>query len=157
MATKPLNPNLKLNARQEAFCRGLAEGKSQQQAYIDAGYDGDIRERTAEASASRLLSNAKVAARVKELQAKHAEKSGITVKSLTDDLIRLRRLAEQNKQMSAGVAAVGLIAKLHGLIVEKQELRHEVVNKPTLDHDAPEEMPLEDWAKKYSGNGVVRH
>ena len=65
MATKPLNPNLKLNARQEAFCRGLAEGKSQQQAYIDAGYDGDIRERTAEASASRLLSNAKVAARVR--------------------------------------------------------------------------------------------
>ena len=59
--------------------------------------------------------------------------------------------------MSAGVAAVGLVAKLHGLIVEKQELRHEVVNKPTLDHDAPEEMPLEDWAKKYSGNGVVRH
>ena len=31
-------PRNTLNARQEAFCRGLAEGKSQSQAYVDVGY-----------------------------------------------------------------------------------------------------------------------
>ncbi len=43
-----------LNAQQEAFCRWLAEGKTQQQAYIDAGYTGHGR--SAETKASRLLS-----------------------------------------------------------------------------------------------------
>ena len=131
MATKPINPNMTLNARQEAFCRWLAEGKSQQQAYIDAGYDA--RGRSAETKASRLVSNGKIASRVAELQAKAAEKTGITIKSLTDDLIRLRKLAEANSQVAAGVAAVGLIAKLHGLIVEKQELRAEVISRPPLE------------------------
>ena len=34
----PKNRNT-LNARQEAFCRGLTEGKSQSTAYVEAGYD----------------------------------------------------------------------------------------------------------------------
>ena len=40
MAKIPINPNMTLNARQEAFCRGLAEGKTQQRAYREAGYSG---------------------------------------------------------------------------------------------------------------------
>ncbi len=48
-----------LTARQEAFCRGLAEGKSQTQAYIDAGYEA--RSNAAETGAVQLLRNTKVA------------------------------------------------------------------------------------------------
>jgi phage terminase small subunit len=55
-----------LNARQEAFARGLAEGMSQRQAYMAAGYG--CKGTTADENASRLLGNAKVAARVSELR-----------------------------------------------------------------------------------------
>ena len=47
-----------LNARQEAFARGLAEGMSQRQAYAAAGYD--CKGRTADDNASRLLAKLKL-------------------------------------------------------------------------------------------------
>lgn len=53
-----------LNSRQEVFCRGLAEGKSQSQAYVDAGYAA--RGNSAEANAAILIRNHKVAARFAE-------------------------------------------------------------------------------------------
>lgn len=84
---------------QEAFCRGLAEGKSQIDANRDAGYVGAYN--VLAAGATQSLKNPKIASRVAELQAKAAETAGITIKSLTDDLIRLRMLAEANAQVAA--------------------------------------------------------
>jgi hypothetical protein len=49
-----------LPPKQEAFCQGIARGKSATQAYRDAGYS----ERGADASASRLLGNASIRARL---------------------------------------------------------------------------------------------
>ena len=39
MPTIPLRPDTPLNANHEAFCRALAGGASQAQAYVDAGYN----------------------------------------------------------------------------------------------------------------------
>ena len=54
--------------------------------------------KAAEANAARLISIDKITARVAQLQAKADEKTAITIKSLTDDLIRLRRLAEATRK-----------------------------------------------------------
>ena len=141
----------KISARQEAFVQNLvAKGMNATAAYKAAGYSG--KGNVAEAGASEILRNPKVAARLAELQAEAASEAKISVKSLTDDLIRLRNLAEANSQPAAGVAAVGMIAKLHGLVVDRQELRAEVVTRPSADENAPAEMSLEDWQAKYGGS-----
>jgi hypothetical protein len=85
-----------LNARQEAFARGLAEGMSQRQAYMAAGYDckGDV----ADENASRLLTNAKVKVRVAELREKAAKRTEKAVESLVADLDEAIALARECKQ-----------------------------------------------------------
>ncbi len=45
-----------------------------------------------------------------------------------------------------------MIAKLHGLVVDRQELRAEVITRPSADENAPAEMSLEDWQAKYGGS-----
>ena len=56
-----------LTARQEKFVQGLIAGKSQREAYREAyGCEGK-KDATVDASASRLISNAKVARRFNEL------------------------------------------------------------------------------------------
>ena len=107
------------------------------------------RGRSAETKASRLVSNGKIASRVAELQAKAAEKTGITIKSLTDDLIRLRMLAEANAQVAAGVAAVGMIAKLHGLVIDKAQVEA-IVRRPAPAPgiEAGVILSEEDWQQR---------
>ena len=94
--------------------------------------------------------------RVRELQREAAARSVITVELLTKKLDALYSLAEENNQPAAGVAAVGMIAKLHGLLVDRQEVRAEIVRKPVSDPDAPPEMPFDDWSRKYGGK-VIEH
>lgn len=59
----------KLNAKQEMFCREYLIDLNATQAAIRAGYS----ERTAKSQGSRLLTNADILARVKELKDKRAE------------------------------------------------------------------------------------
>lgn len=59
----------KLNAKQEMFCKEYLIDLNATQAAIRAGYS----ERTASATASRLLKNVNVLARVKELKDKRAD------------------------------------------------------------------------------------
>ena len=104
------------NARHETFAQGLAKGNSATDAYAEAGYKGD---RTA---ASRLSTNVNIVDRVKELQSEGAERTLVSIESLTDELEEARRLAmADEKGASAAVAAVMGKAKLHGLLVEKNE------------------------------------
>lgn len=60
---------MKLNARQEVFCKEYLIDLNATQAAIRAGYS----ERTASAQASRLLANVNILARVKELKDKRAD------------------------------------------------------------------------------------
>ncbi len=104
------------NTRHETFAQGLAKGKSATDAYAEAGYKGD---RTA---ASRLSTNVNIVGRVKELQSEGAERTLVSIESLTVELEEARRLAmADEKGASAAVAAVMGKAKLHGLLIEKNE------------------------------------
>lgn len=102
------------NPKHEAFAQGLAKGKSQAEAYADAGYKGD---RTA---ASRLSTNVNVLSRVAELQEKAAEKTLVTVESLTEQLDRAYGCAMANDQAAAAVSATMAKAKLHGLDIDRK-------------------------------------
>ncbi len=144
-----------LNARQELFVQNLvAEGMNATAAYRAAGYKG--RGNTAEVGASEILRNPKVIKRVADVQAEHAKRTAITVDDLVAKLQLLYSIAVEDRQTGPGVQAIMGIGKLLGLIVDRQELRAEVVRKPVADPDAPSEMSTDDWAKKYGGK-IIEH
>jgi phage terminase small subunit len=136
-----------LNYRQEAFCRHLAEGLPQSRAYIEAGYAS--RGNAAEASASQLLRNPKVAARLTSLQAKAAIRSEITVDSLVAELDDLLRLAIECENPSAGVSAIMGKAKLLGLVVDKSEVGT-TMRKPAREATEERQMTLEEWQRRFA-------
>lgn len=144
-----------LNPQQEKFVRLLGTGSMTQQAAYEAAYGAGGK--VAEVNAARLLSNARFRSRLAEIQAENAYAAQVTVGYISQELRNVYQLAVADRQYGAATQAMLGLAKLHGMLVDRSEIRAEIVNKPTLDPDAPQEMPLEDWAAKYSGNGAVRH
>lgn len=145
-----------LNARRERFVQNLvAKGMNATAAYKAAGYaakyDAAVR-----ADASRLLTNANVKTRVAQLQQEAAAKAAVTAETIAGELDAAYELAFANKQAAACVAASMGKAKLFGLIVDRQDLRAEVIRKPAADPDTPDEMSIDDWSIKYGGK-VIEH
>ncbi|WP_457299619.1 terminase small subunit [Phyllobacterium sp. P5_D12] len=139
-----------LNARQECFVQNLvARGMNATAAYKAAGYSAK-KEVTARNGAHELLTNPYVAARISEVQKLAAMKHAKTVDGLVADLDRLRDIAIQNGQTSAGVAAVMGQAKLLGLIVDKAEVEQTVTRKPSRDPATPPRMTVAEWEAKYA-------
>lgn len=67
---------MKLTQKQELFALGLAEGKSQRRAFIDAGYSTDNKtDNYIDTEASKLARNTKVSNRLEELLEKMTEES----------------------------------------------------------------------------------
>lgn len=76
-------------ARWELFCQGILAGKSATQAYKDAGFAG----KGARSSAARLLANADVQARIRELQQQAAS---ATIMSVSERMERLSEIARED-------------------------------------------------------------
>ena len=109
----------KLNAKQERFCEEYAVDSNGAQACMRAGYSP----RAAKEQASRLLTKDNVRDRIAELQARHRARLDVTVASLTEELEEARTLAIANGQASAAVQATMGIAKLHGLLIDRAEVK----------------------------------
>ena len=120
-----------LNGRQELFAQEYAATGKGTQSAISAGYSA----KTAYATASRLLRNVKVGARVKELQSKAAVRAEVTMESVTRQLDEDRALAHMQCQASAAVSATMSKAKLYGLISDKID---HTVTVPEIDESAEE-------------------
>jgi phage terminase small subunit len=75
------------NAKHEAFARGIVEGKSGREAYRAGGYAAKAA--AADANASRLLKDARVAARVAELKAAAAEATKLSAARILEELGKL--------------------------------------------------------------------
>lgn len=106
--------------RQELFAQGLVQGKSQEQAYIDAGYSSA----SAVTAASRLSTNVKVRERVAEMQNRAAERAEITASQIIDRLMGIAdRCEDAEGTGSLGVAVKALVeaAKVGGLVTVKSE------------------------------------
>jgi len=109
----------KLTAKQERFCEEYAVDSNGAQACIRAGFSP----RAAKEQASRLLTKDNVRVHIAELQAKHRARLDVTVESLTAELEEARTLAIANGQASAAVQATMGIAKLHGLLIDRAEVK----------------------------------
>lgn len=103
------------NPKHERFAQALAKGKSQADAYAEAGYA------PSEPNASRLTRNDKVQARVAELQDRGAIRAEVTLASLIQEAADIQTAAKEDKQYSAATAALTAKAKLAGLWVDKNE------------------------------------
>lgn len=76
------------NPRHEIFAREVAKGASNRDAYTAAGYEPGTQ-RSMDASASKLLTEPKVQARIKEIQEAAAKRAGITVENV---LLELKKI-----------------------------------------------------------------
>ncbi|RWI42246.1 MAG: hypothetical protein EOQ93_31755 [Mesorhizobium sp.] len=149
-----MTPHTKLNMRQERFCLGLAEGLPQSRAYIEAGYTA--RGNAAEVEASKMVRLPKVAARVAELRADAAKRSGITVDDLVTDLNLMFKLALATKNPAAGVTAVMGKAKLLGLIIDRAEVAT-TQRRPMRAPGEVKQMTLEEWQRRFTPNASESH
>lgn len=103
------------NAKHEKYASAIASGKSATEAMEAAGYS-DPRNST------RLTKNDEIQSRIAELQNKAAERTVITVASITDRLLSIATKAEVSSDaplLSVARAALMDAAKLNGLVVEK--------------------------------------
>lgn len=114
-------------------------------AYEEAGYDA--RNNAAEANASRLLRNAKVAARLAELQRQAAERAIVTIESIARQLDEDRQLARELGQAGAAVSATMSKAKIYGLVTDRHEI--DQTRKPLREPSEVRSMTLSEWETKF--------
>ncbi|MCA3080413.1 MAG: terminase small subunit [Rhodocyclaceae bacterium] len=107
------------NPRHERFAQELAKGKTQEQAYIDAGYS----EVGARANASAcIIANHNIMKRVAELQERGAIRVELTLADIIAEIeqARVMALAAETVQASAAVSASKAKAELLGLGAAKK-------------------------------------
>lgn len=117
------------NHKHELFAQALAKGECASTAYKSAGYSATGN--SAEAAASRLLSDVKVQNRVVELQERAALKVEITVADIVEMLREDRDLARELEQSGSAVSATMGVAKVLGFLKERIEHSGEV----TVNHE----------------------
>ena len=103
-------PHVKLTAKQEAFCQGIADGLGQADAYRAAYDAGDMKENSVYVQASKLMKNPKITQRIAELRSEVQEKQlwsrEMSVKALVQ--------AYREGSGSVKVAAVKELNAMHG-------------------------------------------
>jgi phage terminase small subunit len=114
--------SMSLTPKQEAFAQAVASGMTQADAYRKAYNADKMKVETIASKASILMADGNIRARVEELRAPIAEKAQITLESHLDDLLRLRRMAEDNNDIKAAISAEIARGKAAGIIVDKKEI-----------------------------------
>jgi len=114
----------KLTVKQEKFCQLYIELGNASEAYRQSYDCSNYTEKSINESASRLLKNVKVLSRLSELKATAAKRHNITVDDIIDQLLENRKYAleAETAQSSAATAASMGIAKVLGLVTDKQQL-----------------------------------
>lgn len=136
-----------LNQRQERFCLLIVKGETQSRAYALAGYSCKKQEVIA-TKASELVRNENVAKRIAELQARIREEHIIDLNFMTDELLDIVAKSKLALQFGAATSAMGLLGKMHGLVVERGEVT--VLHRPAPLPTAVLELSEEDWLRQFS-------
>lgn len=115
------------------------------EAYRQAYNAENMKEASINVNASKLLTDAKIALRIKELKSGHTKRHELTIDDLVKQLEEARQvaLALENPQCSAAISATMGTAKLLGLVVDKNEttganggaIQHAVSIKIEFDDD----------------------
>lgn len=121
MTTK--GADLKLTAKQEAFCLAYIETNNASEAYRRA-YDADkMKAETINKRSSELMQNGAIAGRLEQLREPVRERAQITLESHLERLNHLSLMAEDVGQYSAAIKAEESRGKVAGLYVEKIDLQ----------------------------------
>lgn len=112
-----------LTEKQRKFAQKYIELGNASEAYRQSYNAKNMTDKQIWEEASKLNANPKVRQRVEDLRKKHAERHAVTVESITKEYEEARTLALLEKQPSAAVSATTGKAKLHGLVVEKKDVK----------------------------------
>ena len=114
---------MSLTIKQERFCMVYVETGNASEAYRQAYNAENMKEASINVNACKLLTDAKIAPRIKELKSGHVKRHELTIDDLVKQLEEARQvaLALENPQCSAAISATMGTAKLLGLVVDKNE------------------------------------
>lgn len=112
-----------LTIKQEKFCMVYIETGNASEAYRQAYNAENMKEASINVNASKLLTDAKIALRIKELKSGHTKRHELTIDDLVKQLEEARQVALSldNPQCGAAISATMGTAKLLGLVVDKNE------------------------------------
>lgn len=128
----------KLTIKQEAFARAYVETGNASEAYRRAYDSSKMKPESVYESASRLLADVKITARLAELREPIMQRHNVTVDSLVLELEEARRaaLSADTPQSSAAVAATMGKAKLCGLdkqVIDLMSSDGSMTPRPSID------------------------
>jgi hypothetical protein len=104
---------------------------------------------TAASNASRLLTKANIIARRQELVTSKLAAQPITVAYLTREALATAGEARALGQGSAALQGYQLVAKLHGLLVDRVQ-SDVLIRKPSSSPESPDELSAEQWLSEYA-------
>ena len=131
----------RLTGKQEQFARAFVELGSAAAAYRRIyATRPDLPGSTVWPEASRIRNLPNVAASIAQLRERHAEQTGVTIDTLSGQLQQAYALALAHRQPSAAVTATMALAKLHGLFVDRAEVKA----RAFVVSDTPEGLVVED-------------
>lgn len=111
-----------MTPKQERFCQLYIELGNASEAYRHS-YDAEgMSPASVNRKAKELLDNGKIAARLGQLRASHAERHAVTVDDIARMLLEDREFARAHAKPSACVAATMGLAKLYGHLTDKTEI-----------------------------------
>lgn len=146
---KPKDDDVQANGltiKQESFCYAYVEnGGNASEAYRTAYDAGNMQDDSIYVAASRLLSNAKVALRVKELREAIADAHKLTVADLIKELEENRTAALTAETVQASAATAATMGKARLLGLDKQK----------VEHDIPPESMLASLLKSVAGTSIT--
>lgn len=126
--------HVKLTAKQEAFCQGIADGLGQADAYR-AAYDADnMKENSVYVQASKLMKNPKIAQRIADLRFEVQEKQLWTREMSVKGLVAAYKVANKAANASGMTGAIKELNAMHGYN-EPAKLNVKVQQFPTSIDD----------------------
>lgn len=106
-----------LTKKQEDFAKAIVEGMNQADAYRVAYNTKSMSDNSVYVNASKLMDNAKVALRIKELREQLAKPSIKTAQERMEWLTQL--IDNENEGTSEKLKAIDILNKMDGLYVQK--------------------------------------
>lgn len=119
-----------MTPKQEAFARAYVETGNASEAYRRAYNAENMSPDAIKVNACKLLKSANVALTVAKLKAVHQKRHNITIDRLTRMALKAYKEAQRvsptsgQMQTASMVKASEFLGKLHGLLVEKSEVKH---------------------------------
>lgn len=138
---------VKLSVKQEMFILFVLKGEAQSKAYTLAGYKA-ANDEVAKVNASKLLTTHNVKTRLDELRQAIQVRTVVTVETLTEMLFEDRDQAKKEGKVNAAVSALALIAKMHGLLIDRSE--SVIMHRPSPLPTQLLELSEEEWRQQFS-------